>query len=283
MYLYYSSQFSEAKKLGTSLVHQFRNSGNIEKMILVKCFLSQIYQLQGSITQSIDSFESTLELYHQHKVESVFIESGSDFFPYCTAMLSLSYIHQGKLEKATQLAQSAVNHSSQSNYPISSVVSYIFLSLCYYYSQDHKKLIHTCETYYQRYPEKSNRPYHAIFLDLIYLTANHQIDEAYKILIKSYQSGIDFSMGWYTPMVADAMMENNPCDKILDLLNTGLEKAINNQEFAAIPIIKNSMAKYYSKRNFPKDKIKEIVLESVNTSKQQGAHLFLNSAIAIDV
>ncbi|EAQ65817.1 protein kinase domain protein [Marinomonas sp. MED121] len=273
--LYYSSKFDEAKELGLRLIEEYGENGDDNKNLLVNCFLSQIYQLEGEFDKAIKSFDMLLDNYDPKIHRNIFIESDSDFLPYCKAMMSLSYIHNDTIEKAIKLADESVLLSKKGQYHISCVVSHIFSALSYFFNGDEERVISICESYYENFYCPDNRVYHIVFLEILYFIAKGDLSEARKIILDLYNSSNYFSIGWYTHFLAKKMIEEKKFDEAVEIMELSLAKSENTSEVATLPIILNTLAySLYKKKGVKTNHIDNLLFLSAKISKKQGAVFF---------
>ncbi|MCO4800180.1 MAG: AAA family ATPase [Colwelliaceae bacterium] len=273
--LYYSSKFDEAKSLGLKLISEYDIKGDVDKNLLVNCFLSQIYQLEGEFSKAINSFDDLLKSYDSKIHRNIFIESDSDFLPYCKAMMSLSYIHNDNIDKAIELSNESVSLSVKGQYHISCVVSHIFSALSYFFNGQEEKVIEICDSYYSEYYCSDNKVYHIVFLEILHLIAKGELFKAKSVILNLYNSSNYFSIGWYTHFLAKKMIDNSLYDEAVELMELSLSKSENTSEVATLPIILNSLAyALYKKNGVKTSHIDNLLFLSAKISKKQGAVYF---------
>lgn len=273
--LYYSSKFDEAKSLGLKLITEYDVKGDVNKNLLINCFLSQIYQLEGEFDKAINSFDLLLDNYDPTFHKNIFIESDSDFLPYCKAMMSLSYIHNDTIDKAIKLANESVDLSKKGQFHISCVVSHIFSALSYFFKGDEENVISVCESYYENFYSPDNKVYHIVFLEILHLIAKDDLENAKQVVLKLYSSNNYFSIGWYTHFLAKKMIKNNRFDEAVEIMELSLSKSENTSEVATLPIILNTLAYSLFKQNGVKtNHIDNLLFLSAKISKKQGAVFF---------
>ena len=273
--LYYSSKFDEAKILGLKLINEYDENGDVNKNLLVNCFLSQIYQLEGEFDKAIKSFDMLLEGYDPNRHRNIFIESDSDFLPYCKAMMSLSYIHNDTIDKAIKLATESVELSKKGQFHISCVVSHIFCALSYFFKGDEDSVIRVCESYYEKYYCSDNKVYHIVFLEILYLIAKGELEKAKIVILKLFNSSNYFSIGWYTHFLAKKMIENNQYEDAVEIMELSLSKSENTSEVATLPIILNTLAySLFKKEGVKTNHIDNLLFLSAKISRKQGAVFF---------
>ena len=273
--LYYSSKFDEAKALGLKLISEYDIKGDVDKNLLVNCFLSQIYQLEGEFSKAINSFDDLLKNYDSKVHRNIFIESDSDFLPYCKAMMSLSYIHNDNIDKAIELSNESVSLSVKVKYHISCVVSHIFSALSYFFNGQEEKVIEVCDSYYRDYYCSDNKVYHIVFLEILHLIAKGELHKAKNVILNLYNSSNYFSIGWYTHFLAKKMIENNAYEEAVELMELSLSKSENTSEVATLPIILNSLAyALYKKNGVKTSHIDNLLFLSAKISRKQGAVYF---------
>ncbi|OCQ23344.1 TOMM system kinase/cyclase fusion protein [Pseudoalteromonas luteoviolacea] len=273
LYAYYKPDFAKAKFLAKNLL-EHDSILTPERKSLVMCFLSQILQFEGCIQKSIDTFEQAINLYKNSSGKRVFIESGSNLLTYSLSMLSLSYIHKGDISKAQKITHQAVESSNIKKHPVSTTVAYIFKALSYYYNEDYQNAINVCNAYYVISPSKDARPYHAFFIDLIYLPLTGQYQKAIDLIESYYQSGMTFSLSWYAAIIIKSAKENGYIEGVDNLLELAISIARQNNEVLSLPILLTIEAKYTTDIN----KATLLLNEALDLTQNQGAELFLNQA-----
>lgn len=280
--LHHSSQYQQARELGERLLESYESDHlHHDYLIPVLCFLSQNYQLQGDFHKSITSFERTISLYEENTYP-VFMESDNDFKPYCLGMLSLSYLHIGKLDKAIETAKQATDLSVVDKYPVSCVASHIFYALCLSFKGDDAQVIRVCEDYYQYFYDENNPTFYTVYLDILLETAKGNLGCAKTRVIDLCNSDYDFATGWYIHLIAKKMLNCGEMDEAIALMELSLKKSITNGEVGALPIVKNTLALVlYKKNNETTPRILSLLNASLELAIEQKAYLFVQESKAL--
>lgn len=277
--LHHSSQYQEAQLLGERLLASYESDYcHHDYLIPVLCFLSQNYQLQGDFDKSIVSFERTIRLYEENTYP-VFMESDNDFKPYCLGMLSLSYLHIGKLDKAIETAKQATDLSIVDKYPVSCVASHIFYALCLSFKGEDELVIRACQAYYQYFYDECNPTFYTVYIDILLETAKGNLDKAKTLVIDLCKSDYDFATGWYIHFIAKKLLNIGEVDEAISLMELSLEKSTTNGEVGALPIVKNTLAlALYKKNNEATQRILSLLNTSLELAIEQKAYLFVQES-----
>ncbi|WP_298772491.1 TOMM system kinase/cyclase fusion protein [uncultured Shewanella sp.] len=281
LHLHHSSQYQEARALGEALLTRYDVADFQEYHVPTLCFLAQNYQLTGSFHHSIERFEAAIALY-ESVPQQLFMENNTDFKPYCLGMLSLSYLHIDQLDKAIVLAHSAVNLSGEGHYSVSCIASHIFYALCMSFKGDDDEVINICENYYRQYYQVDNPVFYTLYIDILLETAKGNLNKAKQSVMKLCGSDYDFATGWYIHFIAKKLLAQSRFDEALSLMELSYNKSIKNNEKAALPIVKNTLALVlFSQGKGPCERGEALLHASIELAKKQKAYLFLKEALLI--
>ncbi|WP_051227853.1 TOMM system kinase/cyclase fusion protein [Oceanospirillum beijerinckii] len=271
--LHYSSQREVAREFGESLLDRYSGEEFSEFRMLVLSVLGQIYQFSGELEKSILSFETSLSIYDQNTSHHVSLEYGYDFYPTTLAFLSLSYIHVGRLDESVEALGSSIRYAESKKSSISIMISLNFKALFYSMLKKDSIVLEVANYYNNNHYNEMEPIFYKIYMDIMSAAAAGDVVKARDHIVFLVNSVQNFATGWYFHLIARKMLLLNDADGAIEMMEMSMTEAKKSQEYAVFPIIQHALAmSYYKKDGFVSSRVKDNLLEAIETAQSQGAN-----------
>jgi len=280
--LHESPHRKQAREFGDYLRQKYQQNGNTEKLLITLSHLSQAQMFDGDLALSADGFERAISLFDEQQHQHLAAQYSLDVLPYCSALVSLNYLHMGKLNLAIEKVRASMEYGERKQSRASIVIAYIFYALCEYLRGNESKVIELGDIYYQQHDDVDNPMFYRVYLDVLYCSAKGNLAKARELIEPAARSEAPFATGWYIHFIAKKHLERQEFNTALELLNLSLSVCERVQEYASMPIVQNALAWcLFKQRGVLDHEIQQLLNESLQATKQQQAHFFTLEALTL--
>lgn len=280
--LHESPHRKQDREFGDYLRQKYEQNGNTEKLLITLSHLSQAQMFDGDLVLSADGFERAISLFDEQQHQHLASQYGLDVLPYCSALVSLNYLHMGKLNLAIEKVRASMEYGERKQSQASIVIAYTFYALCEYLRGNESKVIELGDIYYQQHDDVDNPMFYRVYLDVLYCSAKGNLAKARELIEPAARSETPFATGWYIHFIAKKHLERQEFNTALELLNLSMSACERVQEYASMPIVQNALAWcLFKQRGVLDHEIQQLLNESLRATKQQQSHFFTLEALTL--
>lgn len=278
--LHYISRRKEARELGEALLARSRKANDRRQVMTVLVHLAQVHLFDGEIQLAIDECVEALDLYDEKNDLDIAAEYGTDGKAQNLSTSSLYYLHMGYTDKAKAVIDEAIAYSEQINHDSSIAFAHLFRALYGFYTKDNELIIETGKNYLLKYGQKKEKVWHYIFVKLLHAGAIDDIDTALECLNSMIETGQDFAISWYVPIIVNAYLKKGDIAAATELSERMLTFSEQKNVVSTLPFMRQNLACcYYYQDKAMTQRVEKLLLSAIDSAKSQQANLFEYDAL----